>query len=230
MEMIKVVITDDHNLICEGMEKIINSQTDMKMLYSAGSGKELLQKLRDNSDNLPDIILLDIEMPELSGFDALTKVLRAFPEIKVVMLTFHNEPHYIMHLIEKGASGYINKNCASEELLKTIRMVKSHGKYFDQETVVLMTQRFSREYRKSNKLHFQDKNLTNTEIKIIELICQELTSQQIADFCKISMRTVESHRYSIFRKVGVENSLGLMKYAISAGIFNPDANKKSDSK
>lgn len=228
LEVIKVAITDDHNLICEGMEKIINAHNDMKMIFTSNSCKDLLYKLQLCHDDQPDILLLDIEMPDVTGIDTLIKLKKQYPKLKVVMLSYHDEPHYIMHLIEKGARGYIQKNSLSTEVLKTIRKVYSDGNYFSPEIIDLMTERLSKDYRKNEKFNFKNKQLTRSEIRILELVCQEMTTAEIADFCNISFRTVECHRYSILKKAGVDNSVGLVKYAIANGFYTPEIKKDNN--
>lgn len=180
---------------------MLNNEPDLRVIGSALNGLELLQAIRSNK---PDIIILDIEMPVMDGIKTLEVLQSEYPEILVIILSMTYEPGVIRALIEAGAKSYLKKNCDGTELVNTIRAVYKNGYSFSEEL--------------SHKLFGSLKlKLTPAELNILQLICQELSSREIAEELNISENTVEVHRKSIFKKLRVKTALGALKEALKQG-------------
>jgi DNA-binding NarL/FixJ family response regulator len=152
----------------------------------------------------------------------LAKVKQKFPTCKVIMLSYHEEPHYIIHLIECGAVGYLQKSGEAEEVILAIRKVMAEGRYFNQKVLELLHDRLSINLKINEKYDFNGQQITSNDVKILELICLQKTTKEIADYLNLSHRTIENHRSSIMKKANVDNIVGLVLYAISKGIFIPN--------
>ena len=221
--MIKIGIVDDHSLFCDGIESILNAQEDMIVCLKALSGNEVIKKLSlEKKKNFPDILLLDIEMPEMNGLEVLQILKKLYPTLKIIIVSFHDEPYYVFQLLEMGANSYLRKDHDSKVMIETIRIVSKLGKHLPEDILKLLYDFYPmlNSDKKSGKKAINPE-LTKSELKILQLICNEMSTQQIADFCNISNRTVENHKYSIFRKTGVENSLGLINFAIQNDLYHP---------
>lgn len=210
--MIKIIIADDHQLFIDGVKSLIESMDNMQIVAEVGNGLELLSTLTKTPC---DIILMDINMPEMDGIQATKKVLEAYPNIKVLMLTMFSTKEYIEKLLRAGAHGYLLKNTNKVELEEAIHTIISNKPYFSKE----VTERIMESLQKKKKL---EKNsllveLTEREIEVLKLIAQELTTGEIAEKLFISHHTVETHRKNLISKLNVRNIAGLVKYAVQNG-------------
>lgn len=223
MRTIRIGIVDDHSLFCDGIESILNTQENMRVTLKALSGNEVIKKLSlEKKKQFPDILLLDIEMPEMNGLEVLQKLKKLYPTLKIIIVSFHDEPYYVFQLLEMGANSYLRKDHDTKVMIETIRSVFTMGKYLPEDIMKLLYEFYPMlDSEKKTAKKSEACELTKSELKILQLICSEMTTLQIADFCGISSRTVESHKYAIFRKTGVENSLGLINYSIQNGLYVP---------
>jgi two-component system nitrate/nitrite response regulator NarL len=209
MTPVKIIIADDHKLFIDGLQLLLKDEAWIEIIDVANDGKELLDIL---SRNLPDIILLDINMPLLNGLDATMHIKRSYPNMKIVILSTYNEDHLIERAKKSGVNGYLLKNCDKNELLETIRLV--------------MTNHTSFPYRApSNSGMLDDEdvflkqfNLTPREREIIGLLKNGATNKQIADQLYLSIYTVETHRKNLMRKLGLSNPVSLMKFILEQGM------------
>lgn len=217
----KIAITDDQPLICDGMEKIINSLPDMEVIINLQSGIELLKRLATELPK-PDIVLLDIDMPDMSGLDVLKSLKKEYPDIKVVMLSFHKEPYIILRCFEIGASAYIQKNEATQNIIATIKNVVTFGLHMSLDVQKIISSSLQNKKLDKNLNPVAGKPLTPKEISIVQLICIEKSNSEIANLLDISTRTVETHRAAIMKKIDVSSSTGLVLYAIKNGYFYPE--------
>jgi DNA-binding NarL/FixJ family response regulator len=201
--MIRIAITDDHRLFRKGMTIMIEDLEGIEVMFEAENGKELLEKLKAQA---VDLVLLDLDMPVMDGI-ATTSALRAdFPELKIVILSMHDDDKMIAHLMEKGAHGYLLKDAEPEEVETAIRTTLQNGFYFNERVSKAM---LSGLVQKNNiKPSFQaPTELSERELEVLKLICKEYTSQEIADQLFISKRTVEGHRNRMLEKIGAKNTL-----------------------
>ena len=210
--MIKILIADDHKVFREGIASILEEQDHFFIAGQAENGNEVLTLLEKES---VDVILMDISMGETSGIDTTKKVLEKYPEIKVLVLSMHNESDYIINVINEGACGYLLKDCGSIELIKAINEVHKGNIYYSQEVAGIMAKYIS---NKNKRKQSSDIKLTNRESEILKLIANEYTNPEIAAELFISIRTVDTHRRNILEKLGVKNTAGLVKYAMKSGL------------
>ncbi len=203
--MIRLAIADDHVLFREGIRSFFNNDEKYEIVAEVSNGNELLQLLNEKA---VDVILMDITMPELDGIAATEKIKSNFPGIKIIMLTMHDTQNYIRKTLEIGADGYLLKTTSKQELLKGIDSVLAGEKYYGQETQQIFMNSFNAE-QISTSIH-----LTRREKEILELICEEYSTNEIADKLFVSKHTVETHRKNLLSKTGVKNVAGLVKFAL----------------
>lgn len=218
MEKIRIAIADDQNLFREGLANLLKSNPDFELIIQAENGKVLIEKLI-GLDALPDVALIDMNMPEMNGVELNAILHTDFPSVKVIVLSVHGEERYISKMIEAGACSYLIKNCEPKELFDTIINTFSFGFYFNREAMNAM-----RHAGHNRKVGIKDVNnipiaLTERESVILKLICNELTNTEIADKLFISNRTVDGHRTNLLSKIGCKNTAGLVIFAIKYGIF-----------
>ncbi|HTM99078.1 MAG TPA: response regulator transcription factor [Pedobacter sp.] len=195
-------IVDDHQLVVDGLRSLLHNEKRYEIVGFSNRPKEVMEMF----DQLNvDILLTDINMPEMTGVELTRLVKRRFPHIKVLALSMFGESQVVKEMIDAGISGYILKNTGKEELVEALDKLANGQRFFGEE----VTQALMKTFR-SNDEEF---HLTNREIEIIRLIEGEYSNKKIADLLFISERTVETHRKNIFRKTGTQSIVGLMKYA-----------------
>jgi DNA-binding NarL/FixJ family response regulator len=213
--MIKIAITDDHKLFRRGMNGMVSDFEEIEVLFEAGTGQELLDELKNTSI---DLVLLDLEMPEMDGI-ATTPVLRdQFPDVKIIILTMHDDDQMIAHLMELGAHGYLLKDAEPEEVETAIRTTIENGFYFNERVSKAMLAGLVQK-KKIKPTFSHQTELSEREVEVLKLICQEFTSQEIADKLFISKRTVEGHRNRLLEKIGAKNTVGLVVFAAQHGML-----------
>ncbi|MDQ7949031.1 MAG: response regulator transcription factor [Pedobacter sp.] len=208
--MINVAIADDQKLFRKGMVSLINSFDQMAMVFEAANGRELLDSCA-NATILPDIILLDLSMPEMNGLDALKILKEDFPSISVIILSSHEAENFILATIQAGANGYLAKNAEPEEVEQAIREVHKNDFYFTPPMLEIMRRGL---VKRSNLISLDSDLLTNREKEVLQLICKQYNSQEIADQLYLSHRTVEGHRNNLLQKTASRNTAGLVLYAL----------------
>jgi DNA-binding NarL/FixJ family response regulator len=197
--MIHIAIADDYQLFRDGLKLLLPHEEKIQVIWTAQNGKQVLSEMQTQQ---PDILLLDIQMPELNGIDVLQEVAKKYPRVKVIMLSMYVEKVYIEKVFQLGAAGYLLKNAGNEELVHAIKMVYDGHKYFAPEiTQALM----------NNK---EEIRLTKREEEVLILIAKEMSNPDIAAKLFLSVETVNSHRKNLMRKLDVKNTAGLVKYAI----------------
>jgi two-component system nitrate/nitrite response regulator NarL len=207
--MVKLMIADDHQMIIDGIKSILEGEEEVALIGEALHGKQLMKLIAANE---PDIVLMDINMPQMDGVEATRYIKKEYPNIKVIALSMYNERGFILQMIESGADGYLLKNTGKELLMEAIHAVSAGEHFFGAE----VTKEVMNGLRSPQLT--QEVVLTKREKEVIELIVNEFTTDQIAERLFISHHTVESHRKNILSKMGVKNTAGLVKYAIQQGI------------
>lgn len=203
--MVRLIITDDHPVIREGIKLILANESDIELVAVVGDGLELLKKLEKTET---DVILMDINMPGMNGIDATQRVKKNYPNIKVLCYSQYDEKRFVKQILKRGANGYLLKNASAKELVKAIKMVHSGGIYLSEELPNIFTEKPK---RRSNYLFPE---LTTREKDVLNEICVEKNNNEIAETLFISHNTVETHRSNLLLKVGVKNTAGLVKWAI----------------
>lgn len=211
MNVINLAIADDHLLVINGLRAMLGAGSDIKVLFSATSGKELMVNLLANQ---PDVLLLDIQMPDANGIDLCKTILHKYPDIKIIALTNFEQSSYVKQMIRNGAMGYLLKNIDGKTLRAAIQTVMQN-KPFIQEQI---KNNMLNEVLSGQKSTSQGVSLTKREVEILGLVARELSNQQIADKLFISIRTVETHRINLTQKLGVHNTAGLVKEAYKRGL------------
>ncbi|MEM1320835.1 MAG: response regulator transcription factor [Bacteroidota bacterium] len=210
---IKLAIVDDQKLFLNGLKFIIETFEGIELIIEAHDGEDFIQKIKDKT---PDVVLLDLKMPIMDGVET-TKYLKVHhPDIKILLLTMYNDERFITHLMELGANGYLLKDEEPEIVEEAIRTVVQKGFYFnDYVSKALLTGVKVKNNKALPGFTSNDKlNLTKRELEVLQLICQELTTSEIAQKLFISIRTVEGHRKNLLEKTGVRNMAGLVIYAM----------------
>jgi len=207
MKAIQIMMADDHLMVREGVKALLEIDGDIKVIAQANDGVECLKILEEVR---PDVLLLDINMPKLDGLAVLETIKRTKPEIKVIVLTIHNEGDYLFNAYEKGADGYVLKDSGSDILKRAIRVVNQGEQYIEP---ILMPKLRERIENKKNPEKKEDK-LSKREFEILKLVAVGMYNKEIADRLSISEKTVKNHMSSIFRKIKVSDRTQAAVYAI----------------
>jgi DNA-binding NarL/FixJ family response regulator len=218
MEPIKVIIADDHKIIRVGLRGLLEHEDDITVSGEAENAEEVLKVLETNP---AEVVLMDIDLGETDGITTTRKIKELYPAIHVLGLTMHEEPDYIIKMLEAGASGYLLKNAGREELLTAIHTVAKGDSYFSQKVSTTLLQAITKqkEAPPAQKKPIGPTPLSDREIEVLSLIAQEFSNGEIAEKLFISIRTVDTHRRNLLEKLQVKNTVGLVKYAIEKGII-----------
>lgn len=213
--MIKLALVDDHTLFRQGIKLLLEEIEGVELIIEASNGQELLNALESQ---VPDIVLLDLEMPVLNGIETSKILKEKFSEVGIIILTMYDDEQMIAHLMELGANGYLLKDTNQEELEKAIQSVHDSQFYFnDFVSKALLSGVKSK--RKTDPKIGNNIDVTRRESEVLQLICEELTTQEMADKLFLSPRTVEGHRQNLIEKFGVKNTAGLIIRAIKLGFI-----------
>lgn len=214
---IKIALADDHTLFREGVKLIINSCDDFMLVLDADNGQTLLEGIA-TLENIPDVVLLDLKMPVKDGMETTKELKAAYPEIKILILTMIDQDDYIIHLLDLGANGYLQKNSSAAEVQMAIRKVAEKGFYFSDHVSQVMLTGLKRKRTQPQALDAMTK-ISAREKEVCELMAAGLTTNEIADRLFISTRTVETHRKNLMEKLGVKNSAGIIYRAVKEGLL-----------
>lgn len=207
---IKLGLVDDHNLFREGIKSLLDKISEVSLVLEAIHGKDMFTKLKND---VPDVVLLDLEMEEMNGVDATLKLKEDYPDIKILILTMHKEERMISYLMEIGANGYLLKDTTREELKTAILTVYKKGFYFNEFVSKALLKGLKNKSGKPLTIG-KDYHLTSRELEVLQLIAKEYTTAEIAEKLFLSVRTIEGHRKNLISKLGVKNSAGLLIKAI----------------
>jgi DNA-binding NarL/FixJ family response regulator len=208
MEIVKIIIVDDHLIFRKGLNTILNELENVKVVGEAGNGHELLELLKKQD---ADLIFMDIKMPVMDGIEATRKVLQKYPEIKVIALTMFDEIGYFNEITDAGAMGFLLKKTTREELGSAIEQVMAGESYFSAEFMNSINK-----YMQPRKA--PDIALTDREREVLELICKGWANPEIASHLGLSQRTIDGHRAKLFEKTGAKNAPNLVMYALKHGL------------
>lgn len=216
MGVCRVVLADDHALIRHGIKKIIEAEPSLAVIGQVGDGLELLNFIKKIT---PDIILLDISMPNLRGIEAIGEAKKICPDVKIIMLTMHKSKQYLCHALSAGADGYILKEDSDTELLTAI----NHALRGELFISPVLAEELTRDEIRAcqEKKGVPSDSLTPRERQVLKLVAEGRTSRDIAELLSISTRTVEHHRANLLKKLNINNTADLIKYAIQKGYVLP---------
>lgn len=209
---IKLIIADDQDLFRKGVVSLLKDENQLEVLFEASSGAVLIDYLKKNTVH-PDIILMDMKMPDLNGVEATKQISKAFPNIDIIALSSYISTTFIANMLSSGAVSYLPKNASPEEMINTILMVYENGFYYNKFMLQYLskTEMHSLQNQKSG---FDKDLFTKKEFEILKLICQQKTTSEIAEILAISPRTVEGHRNNMFFKTDCKSIAGLVIFAL----------------
>jgi DNA-binding NarL/FixJ family response regulator len=209
MKRANIAIVDDHAMFREGLAGLLKDYEAFKVIIQAGSGLDLLAHLKKQ---VPDVILLDINMPEMDGIDTLVHLKKSYPTIKIIILTMHDEEELIFDLIKKGANGFLPKDKSVESVVDAIFAVLEKEYYYNDYMSKAMINGLKTDANKNQV--FSKTPLSERELEIIKLMCKEYSTKQIADKVHLSSRTVQKHKENIFIKTNSKTASGVIMYAV----------------
>ena len=217
MDEIRLMLVDDHEVIRTGLRMLLESQPDIKIVGEASSGSEALVVA---SETKPDVIVMDITLPDITGIEATKRIKASFPEISVVALTIHEDEQFFFEMLQAGATGYVPKRAAPDDLISAIRSASVDEIYiYPSLAKSLVSDFLSRS--SSEKENKSLELLTPRESEVLALLAEGYSNQQIADELVISKHTVARHRENLMRKLELHSRGDLVKYAIRKGLINP---------
>ena len=217
--MIRLLIADDHTLVRQGIAEILGDADDIEVVAQAGDGKEAVRLAHRVK---PDVALLDIGMPEMSGLDAAEQMLRSRPEIRVLMLTVHDQEEYLFRALQVGALGYVLKGADAEDLLRAIRAVHAGDVYIYGPMATKLVADYL-QGKRPDEANPAYASLAPREREVLQRIADGRTNAQVADELHISAHTVQSHREHIMQKLNLHSRTELLKYGVRKGLVNLDA-------
>jgi len=210
---IRIILADDHRIVRQGIRMLLEAEPDMVVVGEASNGREALslaQKL------LPDIIIMDITMPELNGIEATRQILSLAPGIKVIALSMNSDNQFVLNMFRVGVSGYLLKECSQGELVKAIRTVIKHKTYLGPGISDIVINDFLTGWQTTSDSAFS--KLSPKEREVLQLMAEGKSTKKIAETLYVSVKTVESHRKQVMDKLGIRSVAELTKYAIRAGL------------
>jgi DNA-binding NarL/FixJ family response regulator len=213
MKKINIIIADDEELFRKGIRFLLERENNFNITYEAENGKELIDFL-SYAKQTPDIIFMDLKMPEINGVEATKTIHKTHPDIKIIALTSFDGKSFITNLIDVGASSYLLKNTSPKMVIHTVNEVFNKGFYYDEKVLKIIQENINSSSGKRIKIDLDKKLLSKREIDVLELICDQCTTAEIAEKLFISPRTVEGHRNNLLLKTHSKNVAGLVIYGI----------------
>jgi DNA-binding NarL/FixJ family response regulator len=210
---IKVLIADDHQIMREGLRALLEKEIDIKVLGEAEDGRMIQRMAREMR---PDVIIMDVAMPDLNGIEATRQIAAELPGVKIIALSMHDDRRFVLNMLKAGAAGYMLKDCAFKDLAKAIRVVMSHKTFLSPEVADIVVKDYLAASQPAESSAFN--LLSPREREVLQLIAEGKTSALIGESLHISIKTVETHRQQIMVKLKIKSIAELTKYAIREGL------------
>ena len=211
--MRRIVIADDHQIVRQGLQSLIKNENDLEVVGVADNGRRALQMARRLK---PDVVIMDIAMPELNGIDAARQIVNEVPGVKIIALSMHSDRHFVEEMLRAGVMGYLLKESAFEELIKAVRVVCAGKKYLSPDVTEIVLRDFLAP--PGGKGAETERGLTLREREVLQLIAEGRATKEIAERLHISVKTIETHRRNIMDKLNLHTVAELTKYAVRHGI------------
>lgn len=212
---IKVLLVEDHDLVRQGIKALLDREDEIEVVGEACNGLEALEKVRLLN---PDVILMDMNMPQMGGLECTRKIKAEMPSKKILILSMHDHESYLIDMLDAGANGYILKNTSKEELLFAIRKIANDGIYMGPEFTLSMLAKFKASGGFTTAQKKSDIRLTEREMDVLHMVAEGKTNMQIAQELFTSVRTIETRRKNLLDKTGTTNTATLIKYAVLNGL------------
>jgi two-component system, NarL family, response regulator NreC len=212
---ISILLADDHAILRDGIRALLNDETDLQVVGEADNGRQALEKARSLR---PDIVIMDIGMPLLSGLEATRQIRRDVPDARVLILTMHQNEEYLAQVMAAGASGYVLKDVAGRELVAAIRQVAQGESFFSPSMARTLSSLYLRSLE-AEKTHDPYEDLTIREREVLQLVAEGFTNHQIAEMLSLSIKTIKTHRLHLMQKLDLHDRTELVKYAFQKGII-----------
>lgn len=226
---IRVVLADDHSLVRDGIKALLEEAEDIQVIGEAADGEEALKKVEGTT---PDILIVDIRMPKLNGIETVAKLTKQSPNTKALVLSMHDSEEYVLKSVEAGAYGYLLKDTSREEFIKAVHTIYDGGKYFSGDISPIIVNKYLESVTGTPPVATVDKpapstttsdiKLTKRQKQILEFAIDGKSNKEISEILGKSIRTVEAHRFSLMKKIGVKNLLELSKKAQELGLLSSD--------
>jgi len=210
---IRVVLADDHNIVREGLKALIDRQEDMEVVGEADNG---LDTIRMTMEKQPDVVVMDVTMPDLNGIDAAKQILSERPNTKILALSMHSDRRFVSKMLSVGASGYMLKDCAFDELAHGIRTMYKNRPYLSGKVVDVVLEDYVNRLDRGEQTASQ--LLSDREREVLQLLAEGKSTKEIADRLHLSVKTIETHRRSIMEKLHIRTVAELTKYAVREGL------------
>jgi two-component system response regulator NreC len=214
---IRLLLVDDHQVVRSGLRMLLSNESDVEIVGDAGTAREALEAVKTLR---PDVVLMDIGLPDMSGIDATREIKRTSPAVAVVALTIHEDEEYFFKMLEAGAGGYVPKRAAPEELLTAIRAAAAGEVYLYPSLAKLLVKDYLAQEHTSEATKALD-GLTEREQEVLRYLAEGQANNEIAEALVISQKTVARHRENIMQKLGLHSRSELVRYAIRKGIIKP---------
>ncbi len=216
MKHITVLLAEDHEIVRQGLRKLLEAESDIEVVGEAATGRQavaLTRKLR------PAVVVMDIAMPLLNGLEATRQIRQAVPEAKVLILSAHSDDAYVEQATTEGAAGFLLKQSSSDVLARAIREVQKGNTFFSRSVAQRLHQLGGQARKRSGGMRSRNARLTSREVEVLQLIAEGKANKQTAAELGISMKTIEKHREHLMQKLDIHDTAGLTRYAISTGII-----------
>lgn len=214
-DKLTILAVDDHQMFIDGIKALLRKEARFDIAYEANSGQEALDLIAANTDSI-DLVMTDISMPGMTGVELTKAIKEQYPELKVLVLSMYDDSEIVNEIVMAEAEGYILKNTGKQELVAALERISDNGTFYSDHIVEVMMRSMKQEKKKEEVSAV----LTERELEIVQLICSEKSSEEIAGELYISKRTVDTHRRNILGKIGVNTLVGLIKFAYKSGIYS----------
>ncbi|MHB9072694.1 MAG: response regulator [Desulfobaccales bacterium] len=215
--MIKIILADDHQIVRHGLRSLLSSEPDMEIVGEADNGRAVVRLVQEKS---PQVVIMDISMPDLNGIEATRQIIAESPGVKIIALSMHSDSLFVLNMFKAGASGYLLKDCALEELVKAVRTVLSRKIYLSPGISDIVIKDFVIGWSPPDSSAYSI--LTTREREVLQLMAEGRNTNQIAESLCVSVKTVEAHRKQLMNKLDIHSVAELTKYAIRQGLTSLD--------
>jgi len=212
--LIKVLLADDHSIVLAGLRRLVDESEEMEVVAEASDGREAIQKIRALQ---PDVAVIDLSMPEIDGLEVISQIHPEYPDLPIIVLTMHAENQYVVRAIEAGAMGYITKQSAPEHLVNAIVKVHGGSRYLTHDAAESLVLRVAKGNRNQSPLD----TLSTRELQVLRRLAMGHTNREIASAYNISIKTIDTYRFRLLKKLNLRNNAELSRFAIQNGLIEP---------